>query len=55
MAWSGILGVGKDERAVVKQVEENVFIGVRLGGIGVAIGSLIGEELAALMHSSLQK
>ncbi|MFM2315936.1 MAG: hypothetical protein RLZZ155_268, partial [Bacteroidota bacterium] len=32
MAWSGILGVGKDERAVVKQVEENVFIGVRLGG-----------------------
>jgi gamma-glutamylputrescine oxidase len=55
MAWSGILGVGKDERAVVEQVEERVFIGVRLGGIGVAIGSLIGEELATLMRSSLPK
>ncbi len=55
IAWSGILGVGKDERAVVKQITDCVFIGVRLGGIGVAIGSLIGEELAALMHSSLPK
>ena len=55
LAWSGILGVGKDERPVVKEVEENVFVGVRLGGIGVAIGSLIGEELAGLIVSSFSK
>jgi glycine/D-amino acid oxidase-like deaminating enzyme len=55
LAWSGILGVGKDERPVVKEVEENVFVGVRLGGIGVAIGSLIGEELAELIDSSFSK
>ena len=55
LAWSGILGVGKDERPVVKEVEEHVFVGARLGGIGVAIGSLIGEELAALIDSSFSK
>ncbi len=55
LAWSGILGVGKDERPVVKEVQEHVFVGARLGGIGVAIGSLIGEELAGLIDSSFSK
>jgi len=55
LAWSGILGVGKDERPVVKEVEEHVFVGARLGGIGVAIGSLIGEELAELINFSFSK
>jgi glycine/D-amino acid oxidase-like deaminating enzyme len=53
--WSGILGVGKDERSVVAQVEENVFVGARLGGIGVAIGSLVGQELAELIDYSFSK
>lgn len=55
LAWSGILGVGKDERPVVMEVQEHVFVGARLGGIGVAIGSLIGEELAELIDSSFSK
>jgi glycine/D-amino acid oxidase-like deaminating enzyme len=55
LAWSGILGVGNDERPVVMEVQERVFVGVRLGGIGVAIGSLIGEELAELILSSFSR
>jgi glycine/D-amino acid oxidase-like deaminating enzyme len=55
LAWSGILGVGNAERPVVREVEKNVFVGTCLGGIGVAIGSLIGEELAGLIDSSLSK
>ncbi len=55
LAWSGILGVGQDERPVVTEAQENVFVGARLGGIGVAIGSLIGEELAGLIDSSFSK
>lgn len=55
LVWSGILGVGKDERSVVTQVQENVFVGARLGGIGVAIGSLVGQELAELIDSSFSK
>ena len=48
--WSGIMGMGKSKNPIVKQLSENVFCGVRLGGMGVAIGSLVGAELADL-HS----
>ena len=47
--WSGIMGVGSKKRAIVKQVSNHVFCGVRLGGMGVAIGSLVGQELAQLL------
>jgi glycine/D-amino acid oxidase-like deaminating enzyme len=47
--WSGIMGVGNSKNPVVTQLSENVFCGVRLGGMGVAIGSLIGTELADLL------
>jgi gamma-glutamylputrescine oxidase len=44
--WSGIMGVGSKKTAIVKTVSDNVFCGIRLGGMGVAIGSNIGIELA---------
>jgi len=48
--WSGIMGIGNSKNPVVTQLSENVFCGVRLGGMGVAIGSLIGTELADLIE-----
>jgi glycine/D-amino acid oxidase-like deaminating enzyme len=47
--WSGIMGIGSSKNPIVEPVSENVFCGVRLGGMGVAIGSLIGKELADLV------
>tara|TARA_R110002051_G_scaffold104620_1_gene177388 strand:+ start:1153 stop:2262 length:1110 start_codon:yes stop_codon:yes gene_type:complete len=47
--WSGIMGVGNQKKVIVKQVSNNVFCGVRLGGMGIAIGSLVGKELAELI------
>ena len=47
--WSGIMGVGNQKKAIVKRVSENVFCGVRLGGMGIAIGSLVGRDLAELI------
>ncbi|MGM5469088.1 NAD(P)/FAD-dependent oxidoreductase [Flavobacteriaceae bacterium LMO-SS05] len=47
--WSGIMGVGNQKKAIVKQISNHVFCGVRLGGMGVAIGSLIGQELSRLI------
>ena len=47
--WSGIMGVGNQKKAIVKQVSNHVYCGVRLGGMGVAIGSLVGKELADLL------
>tara|TARA_B100000795_G_scaffold72836_1_gene51471 strand:+ start:1732 stop:2841 length:1110 start_codon:yes stop_codon:yes gene_type:complete len=48
--WSGIMGVGNQKKAIVKELSENVFCGVRLGGMGIAIGSLVGKELADLLN-----
>lgn len=47
--WSGIMGVGNQKKPIVTQLSNNVYCGVRLGGMGVAIGSVIGKELADLV------
>lgn len=47
--WSGIMGIGNQKKPIVKQLSNHVFCGVRLGGMGVAIGSLVGKELADLI------
>lgn len=46
--WSGIMGVGSQKQPIVKQLSNNVYCGVRLGGMGVAIGSSVGKDLANL-------
>jgi gamma-glutamylputrescine oxidase len=42
------MGVGNQKKPIVKQISERVFCGIRLGGMGVAIGSIIGNDLADL-------
>ncbi len=49
MWWSGILGVGKTKKPIIKKINENIAISVRMGGMGVAIGTLVGEEGADLL------
>ncbi|MCT4582864.1 MAG: FAD-binding oxidoreductase [Flavobacteriales bacterium] len=49
--WSGIMGVGNsNKRPIIQQLSNSVFCGVRMGGMGVAIGALIGEDLADLIE-----
>ncbi len=50
-SWSGILAGGTNKTPIVQKVEPKVYCGVRLGGMGVAIGSLLGKELADLVSS----
>ena len=49
--WSGIMGVGDSKKPIIKQISEHVYCGVRLGGMGIAIGTLVGKELAALIKN----
>lgn len=46
--WSGIMGVGQTKAPIVELIDPKIGIGVRMGGMGVAIGSLVGKELADL-------
>ena len=45
------MGMGGQKKPVIKKVSDNVYCGVRLGGMGIAIGSLVGKELAGLIES----
>ena len=47
--WSGIMGMGNQKTTIVEQVSDRVSCAVRMGGMGVAIGSLVGEEGAELV------
>ncbi len=46
--WSGIMGVGDQKKPIIKALGPNVYCGVRLGGMGVAIGAHVGQRLADL-------
>ncbi len=48
--WSGIMGMGSHKKPIIEQLSEHTYCGVRLGGMGVAIGSLVGQELAELIR-----
>src|SRR5690606_25145372 len=47
--WSGIMAFGQSKEPIVRQVSDRVVVGVRLGGMGVAIGSLLGDQLADML------
>ena len=47
--WSGIMGIGEKKEPIVQQYDDNVYLAVRLGGMGVALGCGVGEEAAELM------
>jgi gamma-glutamylputrescine oxidase len=46
--WSGFLGLGNKKSPIIQKVGENSFCAIRMGGMGVAIGSEIGRQLAEL-------
>ncbi len=47
--WSGILGIGEQKKPIVQEAAPNVLVAVRLGGMGVALGSLVGEQAAEMI------
>ena len=44
--WTGIMAVGKEKTYILKENEDGTYIAARLGGMGVAIGTKVGKELA---------
>ncbi|MFZ4545536.1 MAG: NAD(P)/FAD-dependent oxidoreductase, partial [Saprospiraceae bacterium] len=48
-SWSGIMGLGPVKKPIIEKVSPNIAVAVRMGGMGVAIGSLVGEMGAELI------
>ena len=46
------MGIGDKKKPILKQLSNNVSCGVRLGGMGVAIGASVGKNLADLVCNS---
>lgn len=46
--WSGIMGMGQEKQPIIRSVNKNVHAGVRMGGMGVAIASAVGDALSKL-------
>lgn len=47
--WAGIMGVGPEKKPIIEPVSANVIAAVRMGGMGVAIGSKVGQTVAGLV------
>jgi hypothetical protein len=40
------MGIGQSKKPIVTVIDKNLMVGVRMGGMGVAIGAMIGEQLS---------
>ena len=43
------MGFGKNKLPLIKRMSKNIVLGVRLGGMGISIGSIVGEKTAELI------
>ncbi|SDM25042.1 Glycine/D-amino acid oxidase [Daejeonella rubra] len=48
--WSGVMGFGKELKPIVKKIRPGLYCAVRCNGMGVAMGSLLGEQVAELIE-----
>jgi len=49
--WSGTLGLGLIKKPIIQAIGKHSICAVRMGGMGVAIGSLIGKNAAKLLFN----
>ena len=48
-AWSGVMAFGTNKKPLIQRVSPRISVAARLGGMGVAIGTRVGAELAELL------
>jgi glycine/D-amino acid oxidase-like deaminating enzyme len=47
--WSGIMAFGKDKQPLLKKMGNSLFLAARLNGMGIALGSKIGDDISTMM------
>ncbi len=51
--WSGIMAFGKILEPFIEEIKPNIFCATRCNGMGIAIGSQTGEDVANLLLANL--
>jgi len=46
--WTGIMGVGSNKTPILKRIDDNLYCAIRMGGMGIALGTEIGQALAKI-------
>lgn len=50
-AWAGIMGKGSTKQPIIKKINDRVGVAVRMGGMGVAIGTKVAQLAIELFYS----
>ncbi len=53
MTWTGLMGVGGDKKPIIKKWKDKVWIAVKMGGMGVAIGSYVGSQVSSIVQRDI--
>jgi gamma-glutamylputrescine oxidase len=48
--WTGIMGLGGSKAPIMEEYEPNIFCAIRMGGMGIAIGSQVGADAADMVY-----
>lgn len=51
--WAGIMAFGRERAPILERLSPHLSVGVRMSGMGVAIGSRVGDRLAELLLAPL--
>jgi glycine/D-amino acid oxidase-like deaminating enzyme len=49
LRWSGTMGMGKNKKPIIQQLQPNVYCAVRMSGMGVAIAPIVAQKAVQLM------
>ena len=49
LRWSGIMGMGREKKPIVKKINDHTYCAVRMSGMGVALAPHVGKTIAAMM------
>jgi len=47
--WSGIMAMGSEKLPIVKKYSNNIFVAVRMSGMGVALAPVIGKNISSII------
>jgi len=50
--WAGIMAFGNSKEPILDKISDKIIVGAGLGGMGVALGSMMGDNICQLIMTS---